>query len=269
MITLKEKIIFLIDLFFETLDNVTDSELYHPGRFLWANFESYPRRRSVQTTLSRMLKAKEIRKNNYRGAAGYILTPLGLKALGNSRSAKKQMTKKWEGSWLMVIYDIPEEKARERDVLRKELKELGFGFWQKSTWISPFNVGPELHRFMMKKSFVGVVSVMEARQLYGIDDKKVASQAWPLERIEKEYLEVVDKWHRTVETRNTDPAALRETGRELLNKYFEIKNKDPQLPPELLPTGWPEKKINRTVREICRHLASTPASAASAASTNT
>lgn len=255
MITLKEKIIFLLDLFFETLDNVTDSELYHPGRFLWANFENYPRRHSLQTTLSRMIKAKEIRKKSYCGTAGYTLTPLGLRALGNSRPAKKQMTKKWEGSWLMVIYDIPEEKSVERDVLRKELKGLGFGFWQKSTWISPFNVGPELHRFLMKKSFVGVVSVMEARQLYGIDDKKVASQAWPLERIEKEYLEVIDKWHRILKNRNTDPAALRKAGRELLDKYLEIKNKDPQLPPELLPTGWPATKVKRAIQDICCLLA--------------
>ena len=41
----------------------------------------------------------------------------------------------------MVIYDIPEKYRKARDILRDQLKLLGFYELQKSVWVYPFPCG--------------------------------------------------------------------------------------------------------------------------------
>ena len=46
----------------------------------------------------------------------------------------------WDGKWRIVFFDIPEERRRYRDYLRKTLKLLGFKELQRSIWIYPYLV---------------------------------------------------------------------------------------------------------------------------------
>lgn len=43
----------------------------------------------------------------------------------------------WDGYWRIVMFDIPQSQRRERDILRRELKTVGFKKLQGSVWISP------------------------------------------------------------------------------------------------------------------------------------
>ena len=45
---------------------------------------------------------------------------------------------KWDGIWRVVIFDIPQEKQRSRDMLRGHLKNFGFKQIQGSVWAYPF-----------------------------------------------------------------------------------------------------------------------------------
>lgn len=75
-----------------------------------------------------------------------ILTPDGkqkaLELLFNSY--KIQPKKKWDGMWRIVIFDIPNEKNRFRDVLRQRLENMGFFQMQRSVFVSPFECKNEL-----------------------------------------------------------------------------------------------------------------------------
>ena len=46
---------------------------------------------------------------------------------------------KWDGKWRMVIFDIPENKKRHRDLLRTTITRLGFFRLQNSVWIYPYD----------------------------------------------------------------------------------------------------------------------------------
>lgn len=46
--------------------------------------------------------------------------------------------KRWDGTWRLVMFDIPSHKNKARDALRWKLKELGFYQVQKSVFLSPF-----------------------------------------------------------------------------------------------------------------------------------
>ena len=40
----------------------------------------------------------------------------------------------------MVLFDIPEDRRRHRDLFRKQLKYLGYEKLQRSIWVCPYNV---------------------------------------------------------------------------------------------------------------------------------
>jgi DNA-binding transcriptional regulator PaaX len=51
--------------------------------------------------------------------------------------------RKWNGIWYLLMYDVPEQDRRYRNVLREFLKQLRMGCLQKSVWVSPRDIRPE------------------------------------------------------------------------------------------------------------------------------
>ncbi len=50
----------------------------------------------------------------------------------------------WDKKWRLVIFDIPENRKKFRDALRRKLKELDFYELQKSVFVFPFECQNEL-----------------------------------------------------------------------------------------------------------------------------
>ncbi len=44
---------------------------------------------------------------------------------------------KWDKKWRMVMFDVPEKRRAERNILREKLKEIGFKEIQKSVFVHP------------------------------------------------------------------------------------------------------------------------------------
>ena len=47
-------------------------------------------------------------------------------------------TSKWDRKWRLVIFDIPDNKRRERDILRAKLNRIGFVKLQESVYVFPY-----------------------------------------------------------------------------------------------------------------------------------
>ncbi len=58
---------------------------------------------------------------------------------------------------LIVIYDIPEEKKKERDWFRRHLKRFGFSMIQRSVWVGPSPLPKDFLEYIkeikLKKTF--------------------------------------------------------------------------------------------------------------------
>mgnify|MGYP001610766475 CR=1 FL=1 len=50
----------------------------------------------------------------------------------------------WDKKWRMVMFDIPNKRKKERDVLRNMLKQLGFIKYQESAFILPYECKNEV-----------------------------------------------------------------------------------------------------------------------------
>jgi len=53
--------------------------------------------------------------------------------------AAAKRPKRWDGRWRVLVFDVPEKRRRDRDVLRKTLRRLGFYHLQHSVWVYPFD----------------------------------------------------------------------------------------------------------------------------------
>lgn len=51
----------------------------------------------------------------------------------------------WDGRWRMVLFDIPSNKKKLRDIFRFHLKRLGFHQYQKSVFIHPYVCKEEIN----------------------------------------------------------------------------------------------------------------------------
>ncbi len=58
---------------------------------------------------------------------------------------KLSKPRRWDKKWRLVLFDVPEQKRRIRDALRRKLKELGFLEFQKSVFIVPYPCEDEIN----------------------------------------------------------------------------------------------------------------------------
>jgi len=81
-----------------------------------------------------------IKVENLEGKKAVILTKEGLnKALKVSFAIERKIRRK-DGKWIMVIFDVPEKYKKSRNLLRSILCNLGYKIFQKSVWITPYDV---------------------------------------------------------------------------------------------------------------------------------
>ncbi|MEK7611666.1 MAG: PaaX family transcriptional regulator C-terminal domain-containing protein [Patescibacteria group bacterium] len=226
-------------------------DLYHPGRYLYSSFESLTDRRTLRKNISSLVSAGWLKK---RDKDYYNLTPLGWSKLDRVYPLNNSVQKKWDGLWRIVVYDISEAKRKERDLLRRHLKGLGFRLWQKSTWITPRDVSQELYDLLKDNKITGRISVFESRNLFGLSDQKLTDHVWPMNTLAKEYRQLISDWNSGKREAGTDRFKVREIAREVQAKYWQLINKDPYLPVELLPEKWPGKALKTALSEMFQAL---------------
>lgn len=74
------------------------------------------------------------------------LTPEGEKYAGKFQINKLSISvpKRWDGSWRLIIFDIPEKLKVKREAFRGKLREFGFYPLQKSIWAYPYPCEKEI-----------------------------------------------------------------------------------------------------------------------------
>jgi len=116
---------------------------------------------AIKTLERRGFLEKKVLKENSRGyifsgsGEGKVLR-LKIKMMGKKKNA--------DGSWILVLFDIPEKLRKSRDLLRRSLHALGFEQMQKSVWVSPYDVAKELKEIIERtglKEFVKFILVKE------------------------------------------------------------------------------------------------------------
>jgi len=127
--------------------------------FIWMrkNYDKARRKKQFSHFLSYLKKKGYIKIKQLEAGKAVFLTQKGkekalktkLKFLEKDFQSSK-LKKRKDGKLLMVIFDIPEDKRDWRNVLRDGLMSLGYTFFQKSVWISPFDVYQKTQQLILE-----------------------------------------------------------------------------------------------------------------------
>ena len=108
----------------------------------WKKFKKDELRKEVNNLYRFKYITKE---NNNDGSVDISITEKGeFKALNLQLNNIKNQTKKWDGKWRMVSFDVPEPYKKGRDALRRKLKSIGFRELQKSVFVTNFDCLKEI-----------------------------------------------------------------------------------------------------------------------------
>lgn len=113
--------------------------------------------RSVRDLQKKGLIKKE--RKQYKNV--YVLTKEGRLIL--RRRFDYQMKRRVDGFSTLIIFDIPEEKSRQRTMFRRYLLKHGYTLFQKSVFISLYEVMPEIRELLSELGIVSYVNVFSAK----------------------------------------------------------------------------------------------------------
>jgi len=106
------------------------------------------------------IKIKELEEKD-----AVILTEQGLKKALKVKRENKKLKKRKDNKIIMVLYDIPKKKKTKRDILRGHLKNLGFELFQKSVWVSPYDVLDDIKQIIAEQKIEKYTDIFLTEQI--------------------------------------------------------------------------------------------------------
>lgn len=123
----------------------------------------------IEGTIKRLKRQKLISvKERKDGKTEILLTEDGRrKALTYKLEEMKLKSKKWDGWWRIVVFDIPEKKKYARNFLRNKMKEIGFYLLQESVLVTPWECRNEVDFIKHYYDIGDCISIIKAKTFDG------------------------------------------------------------------------------------------------------
>lgn len=136
----------------------------------------------------------------------------------------------WDGKIYLVIYDIPETKKHDRELLREYLKRIGAGMVQESVWLTPYDPRGTLQDFLDTYQLHSLVLISILGKDSSIGEENLTSlikRVYKLDKLNERYQEFLEEF-------SNKQASIS----PIYFSFISILNDDPQLPFSLLPSDW-------------------------------
>lgn len=232
------------------------------------------RRHNYSHLIWRNLKVGYIEKIVKKGELYLRLTGEGREKIIRDFPLLGFQKKKWDGKWRIVLFDIAELNRKKRDMLRNKLRELGFGMFQKSVYISPHNFTKDLVEFLIARELSGFVYVFEIfhTQMAIGNAKELARKVWNLDSLNEQYLKLIEKISHLISTHDREVKLnniedkkadkrkeedgkekirnIKEKIRDIKEEYLGLIFTDPFLPKELLSSNWAFVELTNIIRRL-------------------
>jgi phenylacetic acid degradation operon negative regulatory protein len=152
----------------------------------------------------------------------------------------------WEGQWLLVVLRVPEERREIRHQVRTRLAWAGFGSMGGGLWITPHvEREDELRGMAGDESVAELLSFRAELGAIG-EPQRVIADAWDLAGVAEAYRGFVSQFGRL---RPKTPEVMFRAQTLLVHEWRKFPFLDPDLPEEMLPSGWPRSRAHDVFQE--------------------
>lgn len=202
---------------------------------------------SYLSRVSNLLSTGDIKKIVDKRGRVYLQLSEGGKSKFKRRFPLFIQSRKWDGYFMIVAFDIPESSRNVRRSLRTKLDELGFGMLQKSVYISPYHFEEDMKEFLENRGLLDNVYVLAAKKLLIGNLRDFAQKVWKLNKINKKYLGVTEYILTKLKEGKFKKCAIRAKAVDL---YLKVLVEDPILPDEFLPEDWGRTRALQAINSI-------------------
>lgn len=243
-----EKILILlwggVDLSFSALDDLFDLFAYRSKRWGWNAQEELCTIQSLDRIIKTLKDEHLIKEIEEEGKHKLQLTHKGELAINWLTPPFEKPKGKWDGYWYLLVFDVPEEIRKARNLLRDKLYNLGFGRIQKSVFISPYNSLPIIENLAKQNKVDQYIRTMVVKKIN--NQKQLIEQAWPWPIMENKLRNCLRNYSGVSKKKN--PFKLKELEKNL----SKILKEDPGLPRELIPPSYFElkDKVTRLLKKL-------------------
>lgn len=207
---------------------------------------------AVRSAVSRLKRRGLIESHTVAGAAGYSLSAGGQRLLaeGDPRILGRSCARLEDG-WVLAVFSVPEPERDKRHVLRSRLERLGFGAAAAGVWIAPQHLADEARHRIEGLGLGGYAELFERAQLPGGLPEAVR-RWWDLDALAGTYSgfcaafePMLRRWSRAPRPSGPDDGAAFADYMRVVDAWRKIVYRDPRLPADLLPAGWPGTSAER------------------------
>jgi phenylacetic acid degradation operon negative regulatory protein len=209
----------------------------------------------VRSCLRRLVGEGLFIRSGTGRSARYDATEEGMAALGSTlertRLAYVQDAagRGWDRQWRLVSFAVPEGRRPARDTLRDRLLQLGGAAIQGGLYVSPHPWHKDVRAAAERLGVTAMVSMATTEDLDvggQRDPRELARTLWAVDELDRSYRAFVERFAAVPDVLK----GMRRDRRRLLEKEFlpgalsmavdfqDCFNRDPLLPPELLPRPW-------------------------------
>ncbi|MER5831598.1 PaaX family transcriptional regulator C-terminal domain-containing protein [Streptomyces sp. NPDC002130] len=209
---------------------------------------------ATRSTLSRMAGRDLLRRQREGRRMYFGLTERSEAVLrdGEQRIWRTgAVNRRWDGTWTLLGFSLPESWQRQRHDLRSRLTWSGFGPLFNGLWIAPGEV--DVSALVAELGLSAHVKVFRAHADTGTDIGQMIEETWELSDLAGRYAGFVRRWQPWEDDLpDADDALVLRL--RLQTEWLQIVRRDPRLPVGHLPDDWPAEQAEKTFRTVHERL---------------
>ncbi len=170
----------------------------------------------------------------------YALTDRGRAMVAPRRDPAVEWSREWDGSWRMLLFDLPSSETSLRMMLWRWLRGHQFGYLQNSVWVFPHSVSHLIRSLEWFRDNPEQFVLAESKTLFGASPASIVLGSWHWEEINHryaDYLEEVDSYESGIARDRTLEQLIELVALER-EAYDIALAMDPLLPKSLIPSRY-------------------------------
>jgi phenylacetic acid degradation operon negative regulatory protein len=209
---------------------------------------------ATRSTLTRMVGRDLLRRQREGRRMYFGLTERSEAVLRDGAQRIWQagaVNRRWDGTWTLLGFSLPESWQRQRHDLRSRLTWSGFGPLFNGLWIAPGEA--DVSALVAELGLSAHVKVFRAHADTGMDIGRMIEETWELSELSDRYEGFAGRWqHWEDDLPDADDALVLRL--RLQTEWLQIVRRDPRLPVEHLPADWPAEPAEKTFRTVHERL---------------
>jgi phenylacetic acid degradation operon negative regulatory protein len=211
---------------------------------------------SARAALSRLARRGLLTSAKSGRNTFYRLTPRAERVL-RERQARimsfgRAPSRPWDGTWVFVVFSVPEDRRHVRHTLRNRLRWLGFASLYDGVWVSPRRAAAEAAD-LLRELGVDQATVVESAALHASTGPGHPLAAWDLAELRRGYDEFVARFgpvRARVRGGLVGAAEALVTRTAIMDTWRAFPSVDPDLPPSMLPAPWPRDAAREIFADV-------------------